>query len=143
MSRRLLFCVLSFFYCLFSGFKGDLEKKIIGVWIINAIYYHDQNLKSKLSVNTITIKKNQTCSLPVVEVTDKNSPKTIGYWKIMDKDSVIIIQTPNEIFAGRYTIKKMRLEHDTIVGGESLKMMLISEGLKLYCSKSIMPEEHK
>jgi len=94
MSRCLLFCILSFFYCLFSGFKGDLEKKIVGVWVINAIYYHDQNLKSKLSVNTITIEKNQTCSLPVVDVNDKNISKAIGYWKIMDKDSVIHYTNP-------------------------------------------------
>ncbi len=110
---------------------------VMGVWVIDEINYKSQNIKIYLLANAMTIRKNDSCEVPIIEVEDNHTDKQKGRWKIEEKEgkSYLNIATSNKLFNTSFLIEKIWKEHDNESQGEFLKMILSSDNLTLQCTR--------
>jgi hypothetical protein len=132
-------CILFVFFSslLLSSCKSKVENEMMGVWVIDEIYYNKQDIKMNLLANAMVIRKNYTCELPIINVNDNHSDKEKGEWKIVNKKSetFFVIKTTNLLFNGTFKIEKVWKEHDNKSQGEFLKIILSSNSLRLQCTR--------
>ncbi len=133
--KKILF--LFFVALLLSACESKIEKEVMGVWVIDEIYYNDQNVKLNLLANAMTVKKNHTCELPIFEVADNHTDKEKGEWKVVEKKSeaFFIVKSTNEMFNTTFKIEKIWKEHDNKSQGDFLKIILTSKNLRLQCTR--------
>ncbi len=123
-AKFLVTILLSIF--LFSC-KTEVEKKIIGTWVIDKTYSISENTDVFFRSNMITFKKKQLCILPRFD----RSQNEKGTWQ-MDKENedILHIKADNNPMQGIYHID---FETDNQEG--LLKATLTSETYILNCSK--------
>ncbi len=132
-TSAIIFLVLLFSSC------NELEKKIEGYWVIDNACINNTPVLWNYYSNGFELKSDKTCFLPINDFSYRNSDKETGKWSAYEeKDkSYLKIETTNEIFNRNFEIKNIRIIRDSISWGNLLKMTLISDSLKLDCTKAL------
>jgi hypothetical protein len=125
---------------LIVGCKPNFEKKIIGVYSIDEIYYNGQDLTNDLGVNVIDFDKNGFCSLPPMRIFSPiKSSREIGVWKTNSLDTTLSITAKHIVFNGIYKVS-FKKDYDE----KLLKIVLESEGIQIIATKGLQDfDSHK
>jgi len=109
----------------------------MGVWIIDEIYYDNQDIKIALLANALIIRKSNICRVPIINVADNHTDKQEGTWKIKQEGSTffLVIKTTNELFSDSFKIEKVRWERDNRTQGQLLKIIFSSKRLRMFCTR--------
>ncbi len=120
-----------------SSCKSKIEKEVMGVWVIDEIYYNNQDIKINLLANSMTVRKDYTCELPIIEIADNHTDKEKGEWKIVEKKSeaFFVVKSTNKLFNDTFKIENIWKEHDNKSHGEFLKIILTSKNLRLQITR--------
>lgn len=136
LQRLLMLFVIILSFSFFSC-KEKIEKDLIGVWVIDAMYINDEDAKDAFLYNGFDINKDYTCSIPIIEVADRHTDKEFGKWSCSKKDGKVYftIASPNRLFNGMYLIKNIGKVKDQYSEGYFFKMTLSNDSTEIHCSK--------
>jgi hypothetical protein len=112
----------------------DYKKKIQGDWAIDEL-----EASFSIKTNGLNLRKDKTCELPMVNISDRHTDKEIGTWQVFQKEgkSYLQIKTSNTFFNRTYEVTNLHKVQDTVSWGFLLKMTLISDNLKMHCTKAL------
>lgn len=136
MKRLIILSALTILLCSCH----NLDEKIKGGWVVDQAYYNNKVVIWDLYTNSLNLKDNNNCELPPINRLSERSPdETIGKWKLYKENGKLYLQinTTNKIFNRTFEIQKLRKEKDTISWGDLLKMTILSDSLKMECTKAI------
>ena len=117
-----------------------VEKEVQGGWVIDQAYYYDEPVIWDLYGNGMSLRKDKTCHLPAISEFHERTPEEeTGTWKVFKKDNIsyLEIKTHNWIFNRTFEIQNLRKVQDSISWGYLMKMTLMSDSLKLDCTRPI------
>lgn len=131
------YLILIVIFLLFASCESKVEKDAVGTWIIDELYYKNQNFKDSLLANSFIIKKDNSCELPIVNIDDNHTLKEKGKWKVINKGSSYFLEitSTNELFRGTYKIETIGKIIDSISHDVSFKMKISNNEIKMFCSK--------
>ncbi len=127
-------CMLVF---LLSACNNKLEKDIIGVWFIDDIIYNGKSIKDNLYSNAIVFKDDKTCSLPIYDASDFNTPKKCGTWDLKVSSKMVFISSSNDLIRGKFSVDSIWRKASS--EGQYLKMILKGDKVKMYCTRDGAP----
>ncbi len=130
MSARVLLCLLAI---LLFGCRSVLEKKIIGIYTIDEIYYKQIPIFSDMGANILSFNEDETCNLPIIlsnESLKTNVRK--GNWSINETDTTLVISADHMVFNGVYKVS-FKKDYEK----KLLKLVLESENMYLIASKGL------
>jgi hypothetical protein len=112
---------------------NTIEKKIQGDWAIE-----DIKAPFVLLTNGLNLKKDHSCELPMVNVSERHTNKEIGEWRIFEKNkkSYLQIISENEYFNDIYEISNINRVQDTVSFGFLIKMTLTSDKTTMRCARA-------
>ncbi len=111
---------------------NTIEDEIQGEWVFDQAYYNNEPVFWDLCTNGMSLSKDGTCDLPPLNYDDSK-----GIWKVIKKNNTIIlsIETNNEIFNRNFRVSKLGKVHYPKKRACLIKMTLLSDSLKLECTK--------
>lgn len=126
------------FLLILSG-CNELEEKLIGSWVVDQAYYHDEPVMWDLYSNGFSLNENHTATLPISNWEDRHTDKEKGTWKAFKENGAayLKIDTKNPIFGRTFEIQDLRRVQDSISLGYLMKMTLVSDSLKMVCTKAL------
>lgn len=130
----ILTIILSFYSC------NNDNKQIKGGWLVHQAYYNNKPVIWDLYGNNINLRTDNTCLLPEINnFQNRTNDEGIGTWKIFKQDGkqYLEIQTTNKIFRRTFEVYNLRKVQDSVSLGYFMKMTLLSDSLKLECTKII------
>jgi hypothetical protein len=115
---------------------NHLEKQLQDGWTIDQAYYNDEPVIWNLYNNYLGLNRDYTCSLPRINI--DAAAEDIGKWKYFQQNDKLYLQisTENWIFNRTFEIRDLRKVGDPRMG-YLMKMTLISDSLKLDCTKPL------
>lgn len=130
---------ISFFILLFLIACNSLENKLEGGWVIDKAYINNKKVIWDLYTNSLNLKNDNKCTLPYDKWEHKNTAKQKGSWKAFNKNDTLYLKitTKNKYFNRTFRIKNLRKVRDSVSLGLLMKMTLVSDSLKLKCTKAI------
>jgi hypothetical protein len=134
--KNVSFILLIFLLLSCNNIKKDLE----GGWIINQAYINNKPVIWDFYNNCIDLKKDKTCELPPINsFINRNQNECVGYWDVKEKDNsfYLVIKTNNVFFNRTFEVSEIIKVTDSVSFGNLMKMSLISDSIKLDCSKEL------
>ena len=106
--NRITKILLIFKIFISSACGNKTEKFVIGVWVIDKLYYNNENVRPYFFPNSIRFKKD-TCLLPIQNINQLHTKKEYGIWNIFEKNNkeYLKISTENPFFIYVYEITKI------------------------------------
>ena len=114
--------------------KSPLENKVAGVWVIDAYEGEFQ-----LATNGLVLKKDNSCGLPMTYKNNHEYFKVSGKWEIISNSgkNYLLIHSANHPLCTKYQIVRLETVIDQHSYGNLLKMTLVSEKVKLECTRAL------
>lgn len=124
--------------CIFTA--CDKRESIVqGDWVVDQAYYNNVPVIWDLYSNGFNLKRNGTCYLPISDYSHRDTERQAGLWELINKNNRVYLQinTTNFIFNRTFAIHNLRKVQDTVSWGYLMKMTLISDSLRLDCTKAL------
>jgi hypothetical protein len=117
--------------------RNKMEKLLEDGWVIDQAYIHEEPVMWDMFHNCLHLKSDKTCYLPVIDYTYMGSAQEKGIWEVLKENGCwhLKISTENDLFNRNFEIRNLRKEQDPTSWGYFMKMSLVSDSLKLDCTK--------
>ncbi len=132
-SKQAMKKILSlFFLVLIITSCNDEKNQIQGDWAIDEL---DANFSIK--TNGLNLKKDYTCELPMVDISERHTDKETGTWSILKKKNslYLMIKTKNTYFNKCFKIENLKEIKDSTSSGCFVKMTLVADSIIMNCTK--------
>jgi hypothetical protein len=140
MKNKIIYKIrLILFLTLFLVSCNNLDNQLKGGWVVDQAYYNNEPVVWDLFGNGFDLNNDYTCVLPVYNSWDRNTVKQKGTWTTYKDKNILHLKilTTNQLFNRDFQILRLRKIKDKESLGSLLKMTIVSDSLKMDCTKAL------